>query len=171
MDQKTRLLESIDANWPEPRDTTEKMRWISSLPGGDINHAALIGDGVTSYFLKYHRHASTDMFAGKHEHSMKSQNTNASGCPNPFCVAVMDRLPGWLWSISNSQLVDLQHNWVNNWPPCIPSPMTAMGGPQTTLLEQPLNATVSTATGPNSGATAVYNRNSLLLKRPALVAG
>jgi len=65
MDQKTRLLESIDANWPEPRDTTEKMRWISSLPGGDINHAALIGDGVTSYFLKYHRHASTDMFAAE----------------------------------------------------------------------------------------------------------
>lgn len=65
MTQKTRLLESIRANWPEPRDNTGKMRWVSSLPGGDINQAALISDGATSYFLKYHPHVSTDLFAAE----------------------------------------------------------------------------------------------------------
>lgn len=95
MDQKTRLLESIHTNWPEPRDTTGKMRWISSLPGGDINQAALISDGVTSYFLKYHRHASTAMFAAEAQALKEISKHKCIRVPKPILYG-SDGQTAWL---------------------------------------------------------------------------
>ena len=57
------LLESIRDGLHQVLGTTTDIKWVRRLSGGDINHAALIGDGSTNWFLKYHHNAPDGMFA------------------------------------------------------------------------------------------------------------
>jgi protein-ribulosamine 3-kinase len=59
---KSPLLQSIQTSLSGKRRVTGDIIWLRDLAGGDINQAALIGDGDTHWFLKYHLHAPGDMF-------------------------------------------------------------------------------------------------------------
>lgn len=56
------LTEAIQEQLSDLDITNRPLRWQRDLSGGDINRAALIGDGRTSWFLKYHQNAPTGMF-------------------------------------------------------------------------------------------------------------
>jgi fructosamine-3-kinase len=59
------LLKSIHVGLAKTLGETAEPKWLRKLPGGDINQAALISSGGRNYFLKYHPHASMDMFAAE----------------------------------------------------------------------------------------------------------
>lgn len=56
------LLDSIQTRLTEALNKNCKLRWLQDLSGGDINQAALIGDGKARWFLKYHQNSASDMF-------------------------------------------------------------------------------------------------------------
>lgn len=59
---KSALLQSIQNDLSRKQLLTGDIVWLRDLSGGDINQAALISDGDTNWFLKYHLHAPGDMF-------------------------------------------------------------------------------------------------------------
>ena len=59
------LLESIQTSLSGLLGKTGRLEWVRDLSGGDINRAALIRAGNTSWFLKYHRTAPDGMFAAE----------------------------------------------------------------------------------------------------------
>lgn len=63
--QQDNLLESIHAGLEDTLGSTGRLEWIGRLSGGDINQAALLSDGRTKWFLKYHHHAPDGMFAAE----------------------------------------------------------------------------------------------------------
>ena len=62
MTHKDQLLESIQRGLSAALGDIGRLRWAGRVPGGDINRAALVGDGVTTWFLKYHHNAPAGMF-------------------------------------------------------------------------------------------------------------
>ena len=65
MEHKQSLLDSIVTGLSETLGKNIRLQWVRDLPGGDINRAALIGDGNTDWFLKYHSNAPDGMFAAE----------------------------------------------------------------------------------------------------------
>ena len=59
------LLDSIRAGLADILGENTCIQWVQNLPGGDINRAALINDGNTNWFLKYHVNAPDGMFAAE----------------------------------------------------------------------------------------------------------
>lgn len=59
------LLNSIRRGLSESLGESSRVQWVRNLSGGDINHAALISDGSTDWFLKYHANAPVGMFAAE----------------------------------------------------------------------------------------------------------
>lgn len=56
------LLESIHRGLSDVLGRTVQLTWVRDLAGGDINRAALIRNGKTDWFLKYHQNAPRDLF-------------------------------------------------------------------------------------------------------------
>lgn len=56
------MLDSIQARLSEALGRNFELQWLRDLSGGDINEAALVGDGKNRWFLKYHENAAIDMF-------------------------------------------------------------------------------------------------------------
>ena len=71
------LLKSIQTSLSEARGKTSKLEWVRDLPGGDINRAALIRSGNTSWFLKHHQNAPDGMFAAE---AQALAEISAQGC-------------------------------------------------------------------------------------------
>jgi len=59
------LLESITGGLSKTLGKHTQLQWVRNLSGGDINRAALISDGNTNWFLKYHVNAPGGMFAAE----------------------------------------------------------------------------------------------------------
>jgi len=59
------MLDSIRQGLAETLGGNTQLQWIQDLPGGDINHAALIRRGNTRLFLKYHANPPRGMFAAE----------------------------------------------------------------------------------------------------------
>jgi len=62
MTHKDQLLESIQRDLSDALGGIGRLQWAGRVPGGDINRAALVSDGVTTWFLKYHHDAPDGMF-------------------------------------------------------------------------------------------------------------
>ena len=61
------LIEAIQQRLGDLDITRGPLHWQRDLSGGDINRAALIGDGRTSWFLKYHESAPNGMFEAEYD--------------------------------------------------------------------------------------------------------
>ena len=59
------LLNSIGQGLSEALGESIRANWVRNLSGGDINQAALISDGSTNWFLKFHSNAPDGMFAAE----------------------------------------------------------------------------------------------------------
>lgn len=59
------LLESIRCGLSAVLNENINLQWIRDLPGGDINRAALIGDGSVNWFVKYKQGAPDGMFVAE----------------------------------------------------------------------------------------------------------
>jgi len=59
------LLKSIGLGLSNTLERPVEVQWVSSLSGGDINHAALLNSGHTNWFLKYHQNSPEGMFAAE----------------------------------------------------------------------------------------------------------
>lgn len=62
MTHKDQLLESIQRGLSEALGDVGRLEWAGRVQGGDINRAALVGNGKTTWFLKYHHNAPDGMF-------------------------------------------------------------------------------------------------------------
>jgi len=77
MTSKPSLLESIQNGLRESLGNVTDLRWVRDLSGGDINQAALIQSGNSSWFVKYCSNAPAGMFEAE-AHALKE--IAASGC-------------------------------------------------------------------------------------------
>ncbi len=65
MEHKQSLIDSIGRSLSESLGESTRVKWVRNLSGGDINRAALISNGNTNWFLKYHSNAPDGMFAAE----------------------------------------------------------------------------------------------------------
>lgn len=84
MGHKHELLESIHSGLTIALGDIGKLEWLRDLPGGDINRAALIRDGNTEWFLKYHQFAPDGMFAAEAQALIKVSATGCIRVPSPI---------------------------------------------------------------------------------------
>ena len=59
------LLDCIGSALSETLGESTRLQWLRDLPGGDINQAAMLSDGRTNWFLKYHCNSPDGMFAAE----------------------------------------------------------------------------------------------------------
>ena len=95
MEHKQSLLDSIVTGLSETLGENTQLHWVRDLPGGDINRAALISDGNTDWFLKYHANAPDGMFAAE---ALALSEISGQGCirvPSPIAYG-SDGDTAWL---------------------------------------------------------------------------
>jgi protein-ribulosamine 3-kinase len=96
---QTFLLESIHSGLTEALGETGELRWLRNLSGGDINQAALISDGKTNWFLKFHEHAPEGMFKAEARALKEISALNCIRAPSPIATGRVTALDGqvdWL---------------------------------------------------------------------------
>ncbi len=84
MEHKQTLLDSIVTGLSETLGKNIRLQWVRDLPGGDINRAALISDGNTDWFLKYHTNAPDGMFAAEANALSEISNQGCIRVPSPL---------------------------------------------------------------------------------------
>lgn len=84
MHRKQSLLESIGDGLSDALNRTIELQWVRTLTGGDINHAALIRSGGSSWFLKYHQDAPAGMFAAEAQALIKISEQKCIRVPTPI---------------------------------------------------------------------------------------
>lgn len=89
------LLESIRNSLSESLGTTSEIKWVRDLNGGDINRAALLRQGKTDWFLKYHDNAPDDMFAAEAQALREISDQGCIKAPAPVSHG-RDRGTDWL---------------------------------------------------------------------------
>ena len=95
MEPKQSLLESIHRGLSDALGGISTLQWAGKLPGGDINQAALIRSGNTSWFLKYHPQASSDMFAAEAQALTEISKQGCIRVPSPIAFG-NDGNTAWL---------------------------------------------------------------------------
>ncbi len=89
------MLKSIGDGLSATLGEMTEVEWVRNLSGGDINHAALIRSGNTNWFLKYHPHASSDMFATEAQALTEISDQGCIRVPSPIALGD-DRGTVWL---------------------------------------------------------------------------
>lgn len=89
------LLESIASDLSRTLGGDIRLQWVRDLPGGDINRAALISSGKTSWFLKYHANEPAGMFAAEATALTEISNQARIRVPSPITHG-RDGSTGWL---------------------------------------------------------------------------
>ena len=84
------LLESIHKGLTETLGEIAEVKWHRNLSGGDINQAALICSGNTNWFLKYHVHSSSDMFAAEAQALTEISDQECIRVPRPIALGQND---------------------------------------------------------------------------------
>lgn len=92
---KTTLLESVRQGLCISLGQTAQVEWQRDLSGGDINRAALIGDGRSSWFLKYHERASGDMFEAESDALTEISKLGCIHAPRPIAMGNSEQA-SWL---------------------------------------------------------------------------
>jgi fructosamine-3-kinase len=95
MQNRDRLLASIGKGLEIALGRAGRLRWHGSLAGGDINRAALLSDGRSRWFLKYHADPPPGMFAAE---ALALAEISGQGClrvPEPVAHGCVDGT-GWL---------------------------------------------------------------------------
>ena len=95
MNNNNSLLNAIRDGLSETLGEMLELRWIRSLPGGDINHAALIRSGNTKWFLKYHENSPEGMFAAEARALTEILNQGCIKVPAPIAFGT-DGSTAWL---------------------------------------------------------------------------
>lgn len=95
MVHNTSLLESIHSALSETLGKTGELQWAQNLPGGDINRAALISDGNTNWFLKYHANAPEGMFEAEARALREISEQACIKAPSPIAYS-SDGNTAWL---------------------------------------------------------------------------
>jgi protein-ribulosamine 3-kinase len=78
------LLNSVASGLSETLGQHTRVQWVRNLPGGDINRAALISDGSTNWFLKYHANAPDGMFAAEARALTEISKQKCIDAPSPI---------------------------------------------------------------------------------------
>ena len=89
------LLLSIQSGLSEALGKTGTLEWVRNLSGGDINRAALIRDGNTNWFLKYHQNAPDGMFAAEARALAEISEKGCIRVPAPIAHGI-DNGTSWL---------------------------------------------------------------------------
>ena len=89
------LLESIRSGLSEKIGEIADLHWVRNLPGGDINHAALIRSGETDWFVKYHVNAPGGMFAAEAQALAEISEQECIRVPAPVALG-SDGDTAWL---------------------------------------------------------------------------
>lgn len=84
---KQTILKSIQASLINLQHSVGELIWVRDMAGGDINQAALIGDGETCWFLKYHPHAPDDMFETESRALLELSSTQSIRVPQPVAYS------------------------------------------------------------------------------------
>ena len=92
---KHSLLQSIRYGLSETVGEIVDLQWVRNLPGGDINHAALIRSGETDWFVKYHVNAPGGMFAAEAQALAEISEQECIRVPAPVALG-SDGDTAWL---------------------------------------------------------------------------
>ncbi len=92
---KSSLLEAIHSGLSDTLGKTAAPQWLQDLSGGDINRAALIGNGSTKWFLKYNQGAPGGMFAAEAQALDEIAQQNCIRVPSPIAFGNDDNT-AWL---------------------------------------------------------------------------
>ena len=84
MEHKQSLLDSIVTGLSDTLGENISLQWVRDLSGGDINRAALISDGNTDWFLKYHANAPDGMFAAEARALFEISEQGCIRAPSPI---------------------------------------------------------------------------------------
>ena len=95
MEHKQSLLDSIVTGLSEALGENNRLQWVRDLSGGDINRAALISDGNTNWFLKYHTNAPDGMFAAEAQALSEISEQGCIRTPSPIAYG-SDGDTAWL---------------------------------------------------------------------------
>ncbi len=95
MFRKDELLESIRDGLSGTLGGSGHLEWAGRLSGGDINQAALLSDGTTKWFLKYHHDAPDGMFAAEAQALAEIADQDCIRVPAPVAFGRTGRT-GWL---------------------------------------------------------------------------
>jgi len=95
MEHNQSLLDSIGSGLSESLGENTRLKWVRNLSGGDINRAALISDGNTDWFLKYHSNAPDGMFAAEAQALSEIAEHEVIRVPYPLAYGV-DGNSSWL---------------------------------------------------------------------------
>ena len=95
MISKATLLEAVQDSLTTVPGKTTAIKWLQDLPGGDINHAALIGNGKGKWFLKYKQDAPDGMFAAEARALDEIAQLNCIRVPSPIAFG-SDGNTAWL---------------------------------------------------------------------------
>jgi fructosamine-3-kinase len=89
------FLDSIGRGLSEALGRQTRLQWVRNLSGGDINRAALIGDGHSNWFLKYHTNAPNGMFAAEANALSEISNQGCIRVPSPIAFGI-EGATSWL---------------------------------------------------------------------------
>jgi protein-ribulosamine 3-kinase len=89
------LLESIRSGLSEKIGEIADLHWVRNLPGGDINHAALIRSGDIKWFVKYHSNPPNGMFAAEAQALAEIAAQECIRVPSPVALG-SDGSTSWL---------------------------------------------------------------------------
>jgi fructosamine-3-kinase len=95
MYRKTTLLDAIQQTLSTMQISQGPLRWYRDLSGGDINQAALIGDGGSTWFLKFRESAPTGMFQAEADALNELADTGCILVPRPVATGSTAQ-DGWL---------------------------------------------------------------------------
>lgn len=95
MFNKNDLLDAIHTKLVKNVGALPKPVWVSDLPGGDINHAALLRSGSTNWFLKYHQNAPDGMFEAEASALTEIADQACIRVPAPIAYGDIDNT-AWL---------------------------------------------------------------------------
>jgi len=84
MTVQSSLLESIRRTLSNRYGQKSDLHWVRNLPGGDINHAALLCNDDTNWFLKYHAGAPAGMFEAEAKALKEISGTGCIQAPSPL---------------------------------------------------------------------------------------
>ena len=92
---KSSLLGAINDDLSGAVAKTSALNWLQDLPGGDINHAALIGNDNSNWFLKYNQGGPDGMFAAEAQALVEIAQQDCIRVPSPVAFGT-DGDTAWL---------------------------------------------------------------------------
>lgn len=105
MQNQRSLLESIREGLRASLGGISDLKWESGLAGGDINQAALLSDGRSKWFLKFHRDPPPGMFEAEAAALLEIASSGCIRVPTPIAFGSADG-KGWLVL----EFMELSHN-------------------------------------------------------------